>query len=708
MIRLAPVALLAAAACSDNPATAHVIMDVSDVPPAYGRTPFPSDSLRDGDHLGMIAGLETMSAGQADLLQAHFAALDGYGLRPIIEFPIEGELDPATVPESTSALTDAIVVIDVLSGQVIPYDWRWDADRHEILGAPHDGSQLLEHHGYAAVVTTDVHDVHGAKLYTPNLDHLNHGPPAIWQDTADIYGQLSAMPELGKRIAGLAVFTTQHASDVLVAARGVLASAPAPTLAFADASLVFDTQQKLDALFGQAARDTTGDRAGLEIWGLDNPDGLAHDHIAVLAAGTTTIARFKRPNTSGYGPDSGTFQVDASGTPVVQAIDRIPITFILPKGPIPPNGFPVVIFGHGLGGSRIEGAYVAEALTSQGYAVVAIDMWGHGSRYDATDGENNFGIGKMAFTGDKTLKDGYGDNISQAAYIAFFENFLNIAAIRDSIRQSALDFSRVAMLVQSHPDLSALAGAYGGTAPTLDATKVAYLGQSFGTVVGTEVSAIEPSIGVFVLDVPGGGIVDQILPNSPEIGALAIPFAEEVYRPTGSLDRFHPLLGALQTILDGADPLTFAPHVLADRFPGIGPRNVVCIEVIDDEIMSNQGTVALARALGLGVLMPDLATPSGMSELTSPASANVGGQTGVLVQYAPATHGYNWSAQHGQIAYMHGFPFPGDNPFPKLATPVVVQEPIYETQAQVAQILATYFAGGAPVVASTKPPVAYW
>src|SRR5205807_2561974 len=162
----------------------------------------------------------------------------------------------------------------------------------------------------------------------------------------------------------------------------------------------------------------------------------------------------------------------------------------------------------------------------------------------------------------------------------FFENFLNVSAIRDSIRQSALDFSRVATLIQARPDLSALAGAYGGVTPKLDPTRAAYMGQSFGTLVGADLSAIEPSVDLFILDV----------------------------------------------------------------------------------IMSNQGTVALARAYGMAVLKPDLDPPEHMAQLPSPASANVDGQTAILVQYAPATHGFNWSAQHGQLDYEPGFPHDGDNP----------------------------------------------
>ena len=194
------------------------------------------------------------------------------------------------------------------------------------------------------------------------------------------------------------------------------------------------------------------------------------------------------------------------------------------------------------------------------------------------------------------------------------------------------------------------------------------------------------------------------------IGSFALPFTENLYRTTGTLDRFHPLVGLLQTIFDGADSLTFARHVLRDRFvvenERLELRHVVALEVMNDESMPNIATEALARAFGLHVLRPFLDAPSGLLQIESPGSGNVTAQTAILVQYEPATHGRNWSAQRGTLDYKPGYPHPGDDPFPKLATPITINEPIYETHAQVAEILSTYFSGLDPRVRSTKPPVA--
>ena len=121
------------------------------------------------------------------------------------------------------------------------------------------------------------------------------------------------------------------------------------------------------------------------------------------------------------------------------------------------------------------------------------------------------------------------------------------------------------------------------------------------------------------------------------------------------------------------------------------------IQALLDETMPAASTVALARNLGVAVLDPHLAIPEGLVPVASPAAANVLGETAVLVQYEPATHGYNWSALHGELKYQPGGPQPGDDTYPKLATPIAVTEPIYATQAQVAQLLTTHLSGNPPV-----------
>ncbi len=705
MKQLALVSVAAAlGACSGDGGVTIAMRATADAP-AYGDAPFPTDAVRDGDRLGAIAGIERLAGKHADLIAAHAAALDGFGVRPLVEFFVDGALDPASVPTRTAELAGAAGLVDVdpaspERGRVVPMDWRYFPERGVLAGAPASGEVLREATRYAAFVTTELRAADGSAVRRAGALASGLAQHERWRTTAEALAELDS----GGRIAGLAVFTTQRATAPLVAAREAFAGAPAPALAF-DPALVFGTKQRLDAVFGLAERAADGPRAGLERWGSDNPTGLAHDHVGVLATGTMTALRFRRDDTGTDLPDDETFDLSA-GAPRLVAIEPIPVTFLLPAAPPPPDGYPVVIYGHGLGASRDQLLSFAEPLTSQGFALAGIDMEGHGSRYRDVDTGANAAAGRPAFSGDPMLRDGFGDITGLGTTFDFFEGFLNVAAVRDSIRQSALDLSRLVQLLrQPGLDLSAL-----GPGAKLDARRIAYLGESFGTVVGTVFAAIEPDVALYVLDVPGGGILDLILPTSAEIGSLALPIISTIYNPAAPLDRFSPVIGLMQAVIDGADPLTYAPHVLRDRFviggQPLGPRSVVALEVVGDQVLSNRGTDALAQALGLDVLAPHLEPPAGLRSIPSPAAGNLGGQTAVLVQYAPATHGANWSAERGTLRFLPDFPREGDASFPMLPAPITIPNPIYETHAQVAEILASHLTGEPPRVRSTKPPVA--
>lgn len=692
MSRLALLATLAVVTgCGDDdPGKAvRVAAGFTDDAPAYLDVPFPTDAVMTADgHLGTLAGLEAVTSTYADLVAAHVATLDGWGLRPVIEFPIQGgPIDATTLPATTRALTDPIFVIALDgSNTVVPFDWKYDDARNVIAGHPVLGAQLAEGAHYAAVVTAAVR---------PLVAWHPVSSADRWQTTAAARAMLQ--PLVAEPIAGMAVFTTGHHSAGMLAARAAMDApgVPGPSLVFDDPAIVFDTPAKLQQLLGDATKFTTGPRTGQEHWGTDDPDGVARAHIAAVATGKLSIVRFRGDDTHTDGPDDETFHFDASGAPQIVATETIPLTIILPKGPMPAAGYPVVIFAHGLGSSRIWALNLAEPLTSQGYAVVAIDIFGHGSRYSAADVRNNLG-GKPGFTGVKTMPDGFGDDVGQVQVLDFFEGFLNVSAIRDSIRQSALDFTRVAELVADPAlDLSALAAATGGVTPRLDASKLAYLGESFGTIVGTLVAAIAPDlIHLFILDVPGGGLLDQILPNSPAVSTLALSFISTAYATHGALDKFHPLVGLLQAVFDPGDPLTFAPLAPA-------ATTVLAIEVSGDETMSNPSTASLAHGFGMSLLAPSY-DATGFTEVPSPVT---GGAPRVLVQYAPATHGYNWAAEHGPLSFVPGFPHADtpDDPFPELPATITIGEPIYETQDQVAQLLASYRAG-APTIVSTLAP----
>lgn len=682
--------------------------------PRYGEGPFPTDALLGIDGtLDELAGIEAIIPRGGEALSAHLSALDGFGVRPLVEFPLDGSIDPASLP-------GAARVIDVdpgspARGQEIAYEWRFDEDRLVIAGAPVPGAVLRAGTRYAAVLTDRILDAQGRPLAAPAAHgRLRRGDvPERWRSTAEGLAAVEPVEGAGA-VVGVAVFTTQHATRVMTEARAALADptrVPPPELSFPDPDLVFAGPAALDQLLGAAGRFDGGPRGGQERWGFSSETGMAHDHVGVIATGLMTAARFRRPDSGDDGPDDETF-APANGAPPVIAMDSIPVTMILPAAPPPSeDGYPVAIFAHGLGASRHAAVTFAEPLTRAGFAVVAIDADGHGSRRDPVDRENNLGPLLPGFTGDPARPDGFGDVTGLVTTFDFLEELLNFSGARDAIRQSVLDQCQLVALVRrADLDLGALAGAYGGVAPRLDARRIAYLGESFGTILGGILAAVEPDVDLYVLDVAGAGLIDLAIVNTPKLATLVVPLAQALYGLQGPIDRFHPAIALMQAVIDPADPLTYAPHVLGDRLSiggrEIGPRHVVVLEVVGDEVIHNLATESLARAMGLALLRPHLEpVVEGLGGVDAPAAGNAGGQTAVLVHYAPATHGANWTSERGRLEFEPGFPHPGGDPFPRLAEPIEIANPIYETLDQVVEILASHQAGEAPEVPSTLAPV---
>lgn len=694
--------LLAASACGDDLGATAIRLEIpaDGGPPVYGRAPWPSDAWRGEDGtLEPPAGLEAIFRRDPELVAAHLAALDGFGVRPLVEFPIDGDLDPETI--------DARVVdVDPASpelGREVPYEWRWDPDRQVLAGSPEPGQVLRAGTRYAAMLGRGVRDADGEPLARPtSLVRLAAGAadlPARWRSTADVLA--------GSDAVGVAVFTTQRATRTMAAARGLLddpAVVPPPELSFPDPAVIFKGPADLDRLLGDAVRFTDGPRAGSERWGLSagtNPTGVAHDHVGVIATGSMTVARFRRGDTGTDDPDDETFEVDpVTGAPALVSIESIPVTFSLPAAPPPsPAGYPVAIVAHGLGSSRHALLTFAEPLAAAGFAAVAIDADTHGSRRDPTDRENNLGPFLPAFAGERVMADGFGDRTGLVTTFDFLEGLHNLAGARDAIRQSVLDVSQLAALLRRGDlDLSPLAR--GGVVPLLDTGRIAFLGESFGTIVGGVLAAVEPAIELYVLDVAGAGMLDLAICNAPGLATVVLPLAQVIFGVDGRMDRFHPAVALLQSLVDPADPLTYAPHVLADRLEvngaTLGPRSVVVLEVVGDEVIHNLATESLARAMRLEVLAPGAAP--GLASTASPTAGNVDGQTGVLVQIPGATHGANWTSEEGRLDFVPGFPHPGDDPFPELDTPIAVANPIYGTLEQVIELLESHQAGEMPRV----------
>jgi hypothetical protein len=343
----------------------------------------------------------------------------------------------------------------------------------------------------------------------------------------------------------------------------------------------------------------------------------------------------------------------------VQFTMSIPDPAKVPGG-MPAGGWPVTIFGHGFTRSRNDFLAFANSAAAAGQVVIATDVLFHGERSSCTGSKiavpmatddsaacanpatmkcdegfvglcvlSDPGATRNACTG--TLQDPLGDGACQLAgqgrcaadgkcqgagadfsrdasgkvNISGWNIFslTNFFATRDNFRQQVLDLSQLVQVLKSTDPKNIgaqIALANGGTAVPLDVTKLNYIGQSLGGILGTLFNSVSPDTNNVVLNVPGGALVSIIL-NAPSFAAqkkaLIDTLAASGLQPgTPGFDQF---LGIAQWVLDEADPANMGyrlthPTMAATGVTAPNPNRKAFIQFIEgDETVPNVSNLAL-------------------------------------------------------------------------------------------------------------------
>ena len=315
----------------------------------------------------------------------------------------------------------------------------------------------------------------------------------------------------------------------------------------------------------------------------------------------------------------------------------------------PSDGWPVVIFQHGIGGNKEQFLAIAGSLAVAGHAAIAIDHPLHGER--------DFG------------SDQFNAGVDPTAYL----NLSSLLTARDNLRQSSSDLLALRHAIGNSNSF------FGGV--NVDSSKVKFVGHSLGAIVGTNFLAIANSphmyseqadqlgvsfdINEATLGMPGGGIASFLLESGqfgPVVGGLLSyqqiePFRQAANQaiennggPAPGSPGFNDFIAqfyvqffaeapaalvagrddlltqfrfAAQTVIDSADPVNHAALARSTETP------ILLIQADGDTVIPNttgyptSGTAPLAQLLGLPVI-----TETTVSE--DPISA--------YVRYADATH----------------------------------------------------------------------
>ena len=279
--------------------------------------------------------------------------------------------------------------------------------------------------------------------------------------------------------------------------------------------------------------------------------------------------------------------------------------------PMPEDGWPVVVYAHGTGGSLRSAISngVVEALsrielpgdTPRGFAVLAIDQVMHGAR-----------------RGSERLPE-------ELVY-----NFRNPRAARGNFLQAALDnltLAEIAAALEIPADASPT-----GEALRFDPEHVYFFGHSQGGTSGPLSMPYADRYPAAVYSGAGGGLANSLIEKtspSAVLDGLRVALQEREIGAT------HPVLSLIQQYFDAVDPLNFAALQAAEPLEGRDRHSVLHIYGLEDSYTPPSTIRTLAAAMYGALAEPVHITIAGLAPAPPPIKGNLGGQTVVTAEYTP-------------------------------------------------------------------------
>ena len=532
---------------------------------------------------------------------------DGFSIRAAAQVRFSAPVNTATLVNgiffvALDNLTTEEVGVQTVGQHMAINQVVYDPSTNTVFAKP--DNVLDQHRHYALVVTDAVKDTAGnAVVPDPNYTACLASATAYCVRLAQAVSasKAGAAPQ---NIVGASVFTTLSATAWLEHARDLLPFIPpAP-------GLLVPSSFSVPNLAQLTLHEQTG----------DNPPSFTDFSLPVAnnpllaGVGQLVVGYYQSPNFL-ESDQSILTAPTLPGLEIPASTNLIYFNVILPSTPEPPNGYPVVIFGHGLGDSRWGGpTAVAPVLARAGFATVAINAVGHGfGPLSTVTLVDNLGNSTTLPAG------GRGVDLNDDGVIGSDEGCTLITPVaygtRDCFRQTAVDLAQLARLIRQGLDLN------GDGIPDLDGSHIYYSGDSLGSMYGTMFAAVDPYVRAATFTVGGATTIDiaqwspayvsqatqtlaaslppllnngasfnedWVLPNQP-VDVVTVPGALPIQQTFATLD-WLAIVG---------DPMAFAPHLNLSPLAGQAARPALVQFAYGDMTVPNPMNTALIRAGGL-------------------------------------------------------------------------------------------------------------
>ncbi len=611
-----------------------------DPPDRFYDGPFPSDALLDQrgrpdlrNHPRPGPGLGGAPVDPVDeIIRALEQDVNGFSLTPSVYFRFTRPIDETTLRTTGSAPGgDPTVLFVNLAdpGDHVAFDVRFIPERNKYQCAnvlrvrPSWSAPLRPETTYAVILTTGIRalepDRDAGESPAPLDSHaplFAHGEPedpqlrAAWDSFAPLRARLRDEGRPATSIAAATVFTT---GDPLQPTRDLRDlfhggdETPSPQLVEAVACDL-----------GIAACLTPGLERGRDPRACQSsdPNGQSNEPMEYHALLRMPVFQDgERPYSRAGGA--------VADPPLAEGWEEVCAALWLPDGDVPANGWPLVIYGHGTGGTYRSAATWAAELTSRGVAILGFDGAMHGPRQ-----------------GEESWRDPG----------PLFFNFANPRAARGNVLQGIAD--NLALVGFA----TAFEGEIDDRSVRFDHDRISYFGHSQGASTGGLFVAQENRLRGAVFTGGGGGLMFGLLGKTEPYDAragLRMGF-HEVH-----VDESHPVLALIQWYFEATDPALY--RTAADATPEGARPHVLNVFAWDDNYSPWRTGVIFAAALGGSLLedpergdcrppecdgpefdfVQDLALATITAERTAPFGGNLtaGGETKTVCSLAGRSDG---------------------------------------------------------------------
>ena len=509
--------------------------------------------------------------------------LDGFSVNPRVMVCFSAPVNPNTLP-------GAISIIPISGGSAVSTNQViYDPTSQCAFAKP---NQILRQQTqYLLVVAPLIRDTSGQRVMADSafLNCLNSSDPYC----AALSSAVKKIVVPPASVISASLFTTMSATAWLEKARTYVSQNPPPV---ATISTPFALSNLTNITW--IPQDNTGTTTHQQ-----NVPLSALTGVASIAFGTYSSPGFLFAD--GTIPTTPTSQA----LPAPYTSNSVSFHVFQPATAKPKNGYPVVIYGHGLSDNQFGApTYIASTLAKNGFATLAFEMTGHG-----------YGPGSVV---NLTDTQGAVTTVPTPGRAVQFKPTIGptdgcivpgAVAVRDCGRQTAVDLFALVKTIQQSPGLN------------LDPTRIYYVGQSFGATYGTLFHAVEPNIRAGVLNGAGGTSVDiarlaitarplgvQYLASISPLLFNALPptyFNDNyVFRDTAPVVNSVPGAMAIQAAFEAADwlgmlgdPLSYAPHLQStNRLANVSAKATLFEFGQGDLEVPNPTELAVVSAAGAG------------------------------------------------------------------------------------------------------------